>query len=252
MESSTLTLVQSGVQWVTAALYLWVAHIVLDRRVEGNGRLANALFGVWWIALAIAFILIPILNVPTRVFGYRNLALAVTMLNALFILIVAAVWGLVYYLAYLYTGSRRIFWPITAFYVGLAFVLLFLIAWLQPIGFEVSGRLAYAREPLQGAPAVLLGLLFSGPVVLAALAYGSLFFRVKEAGPRYRVGMVAGAFLFQFGWSMVSGILQLSRRYPDSPTLAFVSSAIGILAALAILMAFRPPRAIRERLAASA
>lgn len=252
MEPGTLTLVQSAVQWISAILYLWVARIVLERPLEGSARVANALFGVWWIALGIVFLILPILTVPPRLLGYENLPLAVTILNAVFMLIVAAVWGLVYYLAYLYTGSRRIFWPITAFYVGLAFVLLFLIAWLHPVGFDATGRVSYEREALPGGTGVVLGLFFSGPVVLAALAYGSLFFRVKEAAARYRVGMVSGAFLLQFGWSLVSSMLQLNRRYPNSATLSFISSAIAVLAAIAILMAFKPPRIVRERLAAVA
>lgn len=250
MEPATLTLVQSAVQVLTAALYLWVAKIVLERPVEHGARLANALFGVWWVSLAVVFVLIPLSSVPARVLGYRNLALSVTLLNAMLILIVAAVWGLVYYLAYLYTGSHRIFWPITAFYIALAVVLIVLIAWMRPIGFSETGTLAYENDALQGTPAVILGLFFSGPVVLAALAYGSLLFRVKEAALRYRIGMVAGAFLVQFGWSLASSALELGRRFPESTALTFVSSAIGLLAGVAILLAFRPPRPIRDRLGA--
>jgi hypothetical protein len=248
MASPLVTIIQATVQLVSAGLYLWVGHIVLQRQVTGEAKRANALFGVWWIALGIVFLLSPFYSVLPRLFGYEDLALAVTLLNLILVLIVVGVWGLVAYLAYLYTGSSRSFWPITAFYVLLTLALLYLIAWLGPDGFDEMGRLTFQREQLSGAPAVSLGLLFSLPVVIAALAYGSLFFRIREPTPRYRIGLVAGAFLLQFGWSTLSSILQLPQRYPDSLTLALVSNALGIVSAVCILLAFRPPESIQRRL----
>lgn len=240
------TVVQASVQLASAVLYLWVSGIVFKRPVEGEAKRANALFGVWWLALGLVFLLAPLLTVPPRILGYEDLALAVSILNLLIVLIVVAVWGLVYYLVYLYTGNAKWFAPITTFYVLLAFLLLYWIALLNPTGFDAEGRLAYARGDLSGAPA--LGLLFSVPVVIAALAYGSLFFRVKGTVAKYRIGMVAGGFILQFGWSVVSTALGLSRRYPDSLWLALVSNALGVVAAVAVLLAFRPIRAVRTRL----
>lgn len=240
------TVVQASVQLASALLYLWVSSIVLKRPVEGEAKRANALFGIWWLALGLVFLIAPLLSVPPRVLGYENLALAVAILNLLLILVIVAVWGLVYYLVYLYTGNAGWFAPVTAFYVLLGFGLLYWLALLDPSGFDAQGRLVYARTELSGAPAV--GVLFSLPVVLAALAYGSLFFRVKGAVAKYRIGMVAGGFLLQFGWSLISNLLDLARRYPDSLWLALTSNALGVLAALAVLLAFRPIRAVRSRL----
>lgn len=242
------TLLQAGVQVATAVLYIWVARIVLARNITGDARRANTLFGIWWLALALVFVAAPILNVSTRVFGVRNLGLAITLLNLLLVLIAAAVWGLVYYLAYLYTGNSRLFWPITAFYIGLAGLLIYVVAWLGPVGFEDSGAIRYARQRLDGGPAIALGVLLSLPVVAAALAYGSLYFRIDDPAARYRIGLISGGFLLQWGWSLVSGILGLSRRYPDSLVLRLIGSALAILAALAVLLAFRPPAKVRARL----
>jgi hypothetical protein len=178
------------------------------------------------------------------VLNYRDLALVVALLNALLVTIVVAVWGLVYYLAYLYTGSSRSFWPITAFYAFLAVLFLYVVAWVQPNGFDADGGLTYARKQLTGAPAIAIGLLFSLPVVIAAVAYGSLYFRVKEAAARYRIGLVAGAFFLQFGWTAASSALQLNRKYPNSVAISLVGSTFAILSALA----FRPPRKVRARL----
>ena len=124
----------------------------------------------------------------------------------------------------------------------------YLIAWMGPNGFDADGTMTFERQRLSGAPAIALGLLFSLPVVAAALAYGSLFFRVDAPHARYRIALVAGAFLLQFGWSTLSSVLELSRRYPDSLALSLLGNALGIVAATAILLAFRPPGPIRRRL----
>lgn len=247
--ASTLPLVaQALVQLASAVLYLWVGRIVLERHVEAASRRANTLFGVWWVALGLIFLLTPIFSAPARFLGHRDLALATTLLNVTLLLAVVAVWGLVYYLIYLYTGSARAFWPITGFYVILAGTLLYLVAWLDPSGFDASGAVTFGRDRLSGLPAVAVGAALSLPVFLAAIAYGSLFFRVPQLAQRYRVALVSGAFILQFGWSLLSTLLHLPARFPNSVALAMLSNALGILAASAVLLAFRPPRAIRTRL----
>jgi hypothetical protein len=240
------TLIQAAFQVCAAALYAWVASLVYQRELSGEGRRANALFATWWLALGLVLLLAPLYSVPP-VLGYRDLALAVTLLNALLLLIVVAIWGLVYYLVYLYTGNARWFWPLTVAYGTLAVGLLYLIAWADPTGFEADGTLHLEHE-LVGPPAVAFGLLFSLPIVVAALAYGSLFFRVADRGPRYRIAMVAGAFLFQFGWSTVSNVTGISRTYRGALWLQLLSDVITVLVAVVVVMAFRPPRAIRQRL----
>ncbi|MHB8605552.1 MAG: hypothetical protein ACYDCK_09895 [Thermoplasmatota archaeon] len=248
MVSPTVTIATGLIQWISAGLYLWVARMVVTRHVEGETKRANTLFGVWWAALGLVFLFAPFLSVLPRVIGYQDLALSITLLNAVLLLVAVAVWGLVYYLVYLYTGNSRFFWPLTAFYVAFALALLYVVAYLDPNGFDASGTLTFTRGQLNGAPAIALGLLFSGPVIAAALAYGSLYFRVREREQKYRVGLVSGAFLVQFGWSFVSSLLQLPRRYPDSVAVSLAGNVLGILSAIAILIAFRPPRMIRERL----
>ncbi|MFA5862003.1 MAG: hypothetical protein WDA16_09955 [Candidatus Thermoplasmatota archaeon] len=247
MVSVTVTIVQASIQFASALLYLWVARIILMRHLEGDTKKANTLFGVWWLALGIVFLFAPLFSVLPQIVGYRNLAFSVSLLNALLVLIVVAAWGLVYYLVYLYSGNPRWFWPLTAFYVLLAFGLLYLVAWLNPNGFKESGALSFEREQLTGAPQIGIGLLFSLPVVIAALAYGSLFFQVEGAAAKYRIGLVSGGFILQFGWSTLSSLLQLSQRYPEADWLPLVSNVLGVVAALCVLIAFRPPRALRQR-----
>lgn len=243
-------LLQMAVQLLTAALYLWVGRIVLDRQLRGDARSANRLFAVWWISLGALYVTLPGYTLLYRFLGSQDLALAVTYINAILLLIVLAAWGLINYLLYLYTGKTTWWVASSVFYGALALAFLYLIAWLDPIGFSATGSIVYARESPLG-PSIAIGLAFSVPILLAALAYGSLLFRVQDPLPRYRIALVAGGFLLQFGWSATSSALQLSRKYPDSIGLALFGNAIAILAAVAILLAFRPPPAVRRRLDAA-
>lgn len=239
---------QVVVNLACAALYAWVGFVVFKRGVSQDARLANVLFATWWFGLAAFFVLVPAYIIPVRALGYHNVTFAVVFLDVLLLFIVAAIWGLAYYLVYLFTGKRGWFWPVTIFYFALEGLILGLVAYLQPNGFDANGNLTYAREQLVGAPAIILGLLYSVPVILAALGYASLYFRSKEPTARYRVALVSGGFLVQFGWSAISTILQLNRRYPNSTALSLVGDAVAVLAAICVLLAFRPPDAIRKRL----
>lgn len=247
MVSTTVTIVQASIQFVSAILYVWVSRIILNRSLEGDAKKANLLFAVFWLALGLVLLLAPLLSVLPQIVGYRNLAFSVALLNVLLVLIVVAAWGLVYYLAYLYSGDPRWFWPITAFYAVLALGLLYLVAWLNPNGFKDSGELAYERTQA-GGPQIGIGLLFSLPVVIAAVAYGSLFFKVDGPAAKYRIGLVSSGFILQFGWSALSSALQLPQRFPNADWLPLISNIFGVTAAIAVLLAFRPPRSLRERL----
>src|SRR5581483_12039131 len=98
------TLLQVAVNLACAGLYAWVGAVVLKRGVSQDARLANNLFATWWFALAVVFLLIPAYIVPLRALDYRSVPFATVFIIVLLILIVAAMWGLAYYLVYLFTG----------------------------------------------------------------------------------------------------------------------------------------------------
>lgn len=240
--------VQGIVSLATGLLYAYVAWLVLKRSTSTEAARANRSFGYWWLAFGAVEFLAGAYSLPSA-FGYRDLAMVVTVLNVLLFLIALAIGWLVYYLVYLYTGSARAYWPIMGFYTILGIALLYLIAWMDPQGYDETSptlQLNYAHQ-LTGSPSILLGLVLSIPVVLAALGYGSLFFRTSEPEQRLRVGLVAGSFLVWFGWSSISTILQLQRRHPDSVALATANAAIAVVAPILVILAFRPPAWIRGR-----
>lgn len=233
-----------------AALYAWVARLVHHRNLSEETRAANLLFVTWWASFSLMYGLSGAYQVAAGL-GYLDLALSIVFIDVVLVLVCIALWGLLGYLVYLYTGARRWFVPLGAGYALFAVALLYMVAWMDPVGFKDGGfgvQLRYANQP---APAVGLtvGLLLAGPIVLATVMYGTLYFRVRSPEPRYRIALVASAFLVWFGWSTVSTVLRLSQRFPDSFALYAWNQAIAMLVPLVVVMAFRPPAWVRARLA---
>jgi hypothetical protein len=243
------TLAQGLVALATGLVYGYVARLVLQRRTSPEARRANDAFATWWACFGLLEGVAGAYQVANA-FGYQDLTLIVTVLDLVFLLLVAAIWGLVYYLVYLYTGSSRPFWPLAFAYGSLAAGLLYLLAWLDPSGFNANGTLATARV-LPPAVGVALGLVLALPIVVAAVAYGSLYFRVDGRAQRFRIAIVAGSFLAWFLWSTVSSLLQLSTRSASDATLrstlAVVNAAIALAVPVLVVLAYKLPARHPER-----
>jgi hypothetical protein len=242
-------LIQGGVALVTGVLYAYVARLILARQVEGEGQLANRMFATWWLGFAFLEFGVALFDVPTAL-GYRDLPLFITFINVVLLVIVLALWGLVGYLLYLYTGHQRWFWPLTIGYAVLAIAIIYLIAWIEPVGLKEtqSGIMIDAKRELAPPFSTAFAILISGPIVAAAIAYGSLFFRTKEPGPRFRIAMVASSFIGWFGWSLAASLTGFSQAHQGELWYTALSSTISLVAPSLILLAYRPPGWIRQRL----
>ena len=240
-------LVRGVVALVTGALHLSVGVYVLRRRDLGAGAtLANRLFATWWIGLGIMYLATGPYTLAIAA-GWRDLALTLAYIDFVFLDVVVAMWALLGFLLYVYRGRHDALVPLGVAYAGLAFLLLWLVPWLDPVGFKENGSLEFAQS-LGGWSSALLGLAFSVPIFLAAVAYLSLAFRVDERAPRYRIGMVGGAFVLRFGWSILSSALGISRRFPDAVWPDVVNNALTLLVPIVVILAYRPPAWVRARL----
>ncbi|HWG92508.1 MAG TPA: hypothetical protein VNZ52_16805, partial [Candidatus Thermoplasmatota archaeon] len=234
----------------SCAAYLMVGNLTLKRQVGPDARLANTLFAVWWFCLGVQSF-VQAGTLAYAAFAVPDYAFMVTKTYVGVITLVAALWALMYYLLYLYTGKASLLGPLTATYGLLTLLFMYTVSWLHPIGVE---RTAWSvrtlnENALTAGPALLVIFAFVIPVLVATVAYGSLFFRLKDPSQRYRVGLVSGAFLAWFGWALLVSLMNVATGTKQPPLgIIVVSRLFGLIVPLLIVLAYRPPRWIRERL----
>jgi hypothetical protein len=103
--------------------------------------------------------------------------------------------------------------------------------------------LAYATR-ISGPLFVLVLLLLVFPQIIAGLAYFTLYFRVSDPTQRYRILLVSWSIVIWFGSGLAGTLIDAG----DNDLFQLIRRAIGVVAALAILMAYLPPVWIRRRL----
>jgi hypothetical protein len=89
----------------------------------------------------------------------------------------------------------------------------------------------------------LLALLIA-PEFIGAVLYFTLVFRSRDPTVRYRITLVSWSIILWFGLAA----LNLPDRLGGGLAVQLFSRSLGVVAALVILLAYYPPRAIRERL----
>lgn len=207
---------------------------------NGDAHRATRLFALWWIAFGID----TALNTLPKLLWYAGITgapLYVVITYAAVVAICVMFWGLVSYLAYLFSGSPRAFRYVTAFYaLTLVFALSF-IASLRPVGASAEGGIQYANEPSPLA-ALVWSLSLLLPPTIGSLAYGSLVVRVKHPFRRYRVALVSTSMFVWFG----TAIFVNAPGASDAARAAGL--AIGALALAGLMLAYFPPAALRRRL----
>ena len=228
---------------MNGAAFTYVGHVVGRRQLGGEEGRANNAFVTWWYTLGGLSFVGAGFSLAAAL-GYTDLALHVTLLHIALLVLFIGLWGLGYYLAFLFTGNRSWFRILGALYSIYYVLLVYLVVRATPnrvIINRYNVELGYEREITEALPFVsILLVLLILPQIIGALAYFSLLFRVRAPMQRYRIGMVAGTFLAWFGTSIIAGTLELSDT---TEWWQPVSQAISVAAALLILLAYRPPKA---------
>ncbi|SRR5581483_3769214 len=244
MAVDALSGIKLALSAASAGVYAYVGVRLWSRRVEGPGRLAAKLFAAWWVLLGA----VSALTVGLGLFaaaGVADLALYLTLIEIEFLILCVALWALLYYLVYVLTGSRRAVAPLAAFYALFYVWILYLITSAHPQGVKIVG-LSYQLDPQPDASPVvttaLLALLL-GPVLLGALGYFRLYFRVEGRTQRYRIGLIA---ITLFAWFGSSGAAAVAG-FNDEAWWGVVNSLLGLAAAVSIFFAYQPPAYVRRR-----
>ena len=230
---------------VAAGIYEFVGWRLSKRVVpSADARQAWRLFTLWWNGLAASTLINGTLSLFGAI-GLTDLPLFLTATYVNLLVICAALWGLLYYLVYLFTGNRRALLPLTIFYAAYYVLLLYYTTASIPSHVEVSrwsAAVAY-RVPLAGPFFLMIVALLLLPQIIGALAYFTLYFRVRETTQKYRVLLVSSSIIVWFA----SPLVALAGRLAEQDWWQLTSRFIGLTAALLILMAYLPPVWLKQR-----
>ncbi len=231
--------------FVSACIYGYVGWRLSKRVIPSfEARVAWVSFTAWWYGLAITTLLNALLNLFGAL-GVTSLPLYITATHVNILVSCVALGGLLYYLLYLFTGNRRSLIPTAVFYMIFYFLLTHYISVSMPNQINV-GRwettLAY-RTPLPEAFVVIVLAFLLLPQIICGFAYFSLYFRVHEATQKYRVLLVSWSIIIWF----LSPVLTLTGGMAEQDWWQIVSRLIGLMAAFMILVAYLPPRWLKQR-----
>src|SRR5215217_4441823 len=172
---------------LSAAIYFYVGRVLSKRRSStADSRLAWRLFVVWWYALACS----NVIGAASSVLGGLGmiglpLFTTFTLLNLLAICV--ALYGLVFYLLYLFTGSRKVLGPLSVFYISYYTLLVYYVQASIPMNVDVERwrtTLIYENR-LEGPIYSIAFLMLFLPPILGGLAYFILYFRVQTITQKY-------------------------------------------------------------------
>jgi hypothetical protein len=224
---------------LSAAIYYYVGYVLSRRRSStSETRLAWRLFVVWWYALAAATFSGAVLSL-LGAFGIAGLALftTITLMNLLATCV--ALYGLMFYLLYLFTGNRQLIVPLSLFYIAYYAFIVYFVEASNPIGVNVgrwNATLAYQNQ-IRGPLFLIALFLLVFPQIIGSLAYFTLYFRVKTATQKYRILLVSWSIIIWFLSAFLASISGLAQY----DWWQIVSRLIGLSASLAIMLAYQPP-----------
>ena len=228
-----------------AGIYFYVGRVLSRRRsATPDTHLAWRLFVVWWYALAASNLSTGILSL-LGAFGIVQLPLFTTFTLVNLLTICVALFGLVFYLLYLFTGSRRVLGPLGVFYVGYYMLLVYYVQASEPINVAVErwrATLVYQNQLRGPLFSMVLWLLLLPPII-GGLAYFVLYFRVDTVTQKYRILLVSWSIIIWF----LSASLASVSGIGDLDLWQIASRFIGLGAALAIMMAYQPPAWVKQR-----
>ncbi|MGC2289003.1 MAG: hypothetical protein WA688_04010 [Thermoplasmata archaeon] len=238
------SLVVAFADFVAVGIYLFLGWRFSQRPVSPESRLPVLQFSLFWLGLALVTFIGGIES-AVAAFVTPSLPLVVTLYYVEILLLCAVLWGLVGYLVHLYTG-RSFLAPLTALYALLYVLLVYFITASGPDAVTVTLGAVGVRyaTPVGGPILGLLVLILIVPEFLGAFLYFTLFFRTQDRTARYRIALVSWGLVAFFG----VGSVGVATRLGGGLGAVTLGAVLGIVPALVILVAYYPPRLVRERL----
>ena len=229
---------------LSASIYAYVGWRLNKRIVSSSeGQIAWNLLIVWWYGLAVTTLIGGLLHLFGAL-GLTNLPLFVTATYINIQVSCLALFGLFYYLVFLFTGNSRWLTPLAVLYTIYYILLIYYLISGNPanVALEPWGTTLTYRTPPTGPFLVLAVLLFASQII-GGLAYFTVYFRVTDATQKYRILLVSWSIIIWFLSPFVGVAAGLERE----DWWQFASRIIGLAAALTILTAYMPTRWVKQR-----
>ena len=243
---SSATLAAAG----AIALVVGVSYVLVAwglRRREGirpESQRALGFFAVWWGALGVNIALAGALYVSAA-FQTPPLWLQVTDSVVQRLLLAYSMIGLMAYLSFVATGRDRLKTWVVVYAAYFVFTLASLV-YVQPVGVLVTSwrtDLAFARDDLAIDPAINFALLILPPMA-GAIAYLRLFRRAESPAQKFRIALVSASIMLWWILAVIAG----QRAALGADSFQVTQRVLGLVTALAVLVAYRPPAFVRRRL----
>ncbi len=223
-----------------ASVYFYVGKRLFDRWVSSSARLASVQLAIFWGGLG-ATIFLDAVEAALALGNAFPLAMALTFLVILDLVAVVALWGLVGFLTYVYTGRYYLVaWgSIYIAFFALAMYYTFAQAPSAVTFTDFAPALVYSVAAIKWLQGVIV-LLLVGPELVGAILYLSLLRRTRVREQRSRIWLVGGAILVWMALDLLvtgtSGGWILTR------------TVLEVIPGLMTLIAFYPPAWAQRRL----
>lgn len=238
-------LLGTAVTSATAALFAYSGVLTWRKPVPQASRLASQAFALWWWSAAAVIALLSVSNV-LGMLGVLSDEVHTTLHYLRAAPLSLALGSLMFYLLFLFTGRKGVLLPVVAAYaLHHAFTIYYYVRMGPMHTLVTPWDVRVAPEvPAPVGLSVAFGVLLAVPIVAACLGYVALTFRVGTSEQRYRVGLISLALGQWFLLLLVSFVLGVEQ----AEWFSMAYQVPGLLSALCVAAALRPPSWLRARL----
>lgn len=242
MTSAGALALSAGLEAVAAGAFLFAGYRTLRREVSAPAAFASHAFALWWYCVA-AQSLLSATQTTLYLLGVTDLPLHATLRHGKLLVSCVALWGLSYYLLYIFFGRRNLYIPLAFAYLAAFVITTGLYVNTPPTGLVARawGVETVPAGGLTGLPYLALLVLFVAPPFLGSIAYLTLFFRVEDPVQRFRILLISLTLLV---WISSAA---LGRLLSDDLLMTVARGFLGTLTATAVVAAYSPPEWVRRR-----
>jgi hypothetical protein len=223
------------------ALFAYAGRTIAQRKVGVEARRAARGFSTWWYAIGF---LVGVEGARGIVASYGLLSISAVTTAFLVIWYVwvivlsAAMWGLLVYVAYLYRGTRTIAAPLAFFYSAWAAIAIWQTARAGPmfVPSEFVTLVVYETPLASWVEIAFFAFLYLPQLVGIALYLG-LFRRVTTRPARARLLAIGLGLAVWLGANLVAGVLDLI----ETSEWQVAKRVLGLAVSIVILASYGPP-----------